>query len=193
MDVRAIPGAELADVLDDVARLRITVFRDWPYLYDGDLAYERSYLQAYRKSVRAIVVGVFDGARLVGASTGAPLSEHADDFSEAFANSDYDVNAIYYCAESILLAPYRGQGFGHRFFDMREAHARALGFPYSAFCAVTRPTSHPQKPPSYRPLDTFWRARGYAPLEGVVAQFPWKDIGDEEETYKPLQFWLRPV
>ena len=25
------------------ARLRIEVFRDWPYLYDGDLAYEQSY------------------------------------------------------------------------------------------------------------------------------------------------------
>ncbi|MFP5511018.1 MAG: GNAT family N-acetyltransferase, partial [Alphaproteobacteria bacterium] len=39
--VAALTGAGLEAALDDVARLRIAVFRDWPYLYDGDLAYER--------------------------------------------------------------------------------------------------------------------------------------------------------
>ncbi|MEE2816993.1 MAG: GNAT family N-acetyltransferase, partial [Pseudomonadota bacterium] len=31
-------GEDLARAIDDVARLRIAVFRDWPYLYDGDLS-----------------------------------------------------------------------------------------------------------------------------------------------------------
>ncbi|HPA06825.1 MAG TPA: GNAT family N-acetyltransferase, partial [Candidatus Hydrogenedentes bacterium] len=34
IDVRALHGAELEAALDGVAQLRITVFRDWPYLYD---------------------------------------------------------------------------------------------------------------------------------------------------------------
>ena len=37
VEVRALTGAELEAHLDDVARLRIAVFRDWPYLYDGTL------------------------------------------------------------------------------------------------------------------------------------------------------------
>ena len=65
--VAPLTGAALAGALDDVARLRIEVFRDWPYLYDGDAAYERAYLQIYRDSPGAIVVGAFDGDRLVGA------------------------------------------------------------------------------------------------------------------------------
>lgn len=36
-----LTGDTLTSALDDVARLRISVFRDWPYLYDGDLEYER--------------------------------------------------------------------------------------------------------------------------------------------------------
>ena len=32
-----LSGAALLPHLDDVARLRIAVFRDWPYLYDGTL------------------------------------------------------------------------------------------------------------------------------------------------------------
>lgn len=192
-EVRPLTGPALEGALGDVARLRIEVFRAWPYLYDGDLEYERKYLQSYRDSERAIVVGAFDGDRLVGASTGAPLEDHAEDFAAAFDGTGLNLSDIFYCAESVLLSDYRGQGVGHRFFDLREAHARSLGFAKCAFCGVQRPADHPMRPASYRPLDQFWRARGYAPLPGVIAQFSWKDIGEETETQKPLQFWIRDL
>lgn len=191
--VRPLTGAALEAALDDVARLRIKVFHDWPYLYDGDLDYERKYLQSYRDSERAIVVGAFDGDRLIGASTGAPLIDHAEDFAAAFRGTGLDLDDIFYCAESVLLSEYRGQGVGHKFFDEREAHARRLGFAKAAFCGVQRPADHPMRPAQYRPLDAFWRARGYAPLPGVIAQFSWKDLGEEGETLKPLQFWIRDL
>ncbi len=189
--VRPLTGAALEAALDDVARLRIEVFRAWPYLYDGDLEYERKYLQSYRDSNDAIVVGAFDEQRLIGASTGAPLADHADDFAAAFEGTGLDLSQIFYCAESVLLPDYRGQRVGHMFFDLREAHARALGFAKCAFCSVQRPSDHPMRPATYRPLDEFWRARGYNPMPGVIAQFSWKDLGDEDETSKPLQFWTR--
>ncbi len=193
MRVAPLTGAALAAALPDAAGLRIAVFRDWPYLYDGDLAYEARYLQSYRDSPLATVIGAYDGDRLVGASTGTPLVDHADDFASAFAHTAFDMSEIFYCAESVLLHAYRGRGIGHRFFDLREAHARAKGFTKSCFCAVIRPEDHPDRPPNYRPLDTFWRARGYAPLEGVIATFNWKDMGQGAQTPKPLQFWLRDL
>ena len=191
--VEAMTGAALEAALDDVARLRIAVFRAWPYLYDGDLGYEREYLQSYRDSDRAVVVGAFDGDRLVGASTGAPLSDHADDFAAAFADTSIALTDVFYCAESVLLPEYRGHGVGHGFFDAREAHARKHGFAKSAFCGVQRPADHPLRPEDYAPLDPFWRKRGYEPLAGAVAQFSWKDVDQEAETQKPLQFWIRDL
>lgn len=186
-------GTEAAPVLDDLAALRIAVFRDWPYLYDGDPEYERDYLTAYRDNPSAIVAAAFDGDRLVGAATGTPMTDHADDFAAAFGGTGYDLSEIFYCAESVLLPDYRGQGAGHRFFDMREAHARALDAKHVAFCAVQRPADHAARPIGYRPLDDFWHKRGYRPLPGVVAEFGWKDIGATTETRKPLQFWMRSL
>ncbi|MEI4473322.1 GNAT family N-acetyltransferase [Frigidibacter sp. MR17.24] len=190
---RVLTGATLDAALDDVAGLRIAVFRDWPYLYDGDLGYERRYLDSYRTSAGAVVVGAFDGDRLVGAATGAPMEDHAAEFAAPFAATGLALSDIFYCAESVLLPDWRGQGLGHAFFDAREGHARALGRRWSAFCSVIRPADHPARPAGYRPLDAFWRGRGYAPLDGVVAAFSWKDIGAPGETEKRLQFWIREL
>ena len=193
MQTRVLTGPALDAALDDVAALRIAVFRDWPYLYEGSLDYERRYLDSYRSSPGAVVVGAFDGPRLVGAATGTPLEDHAEDFAAPFAATGLPLDSVFYCAESVLLPGYRGQGLGHAFFDLREAHARALGRRFSAFCAVIRPEDHPLKPKTYRPLDAFWRKRGYAPMPGVIAHFRWTDVGQTGETEKPLQFWGRPL
>jgi len=190
--VRVLTGDALADALPDVARLRIDVFRDWPYLYDGDADYERDYLRAYQ-APGAVVVAAMDGDRIVGAATGAPMADHAADFGAAFAGRPEALSDIFYCAESVLLPAYRGRGLGHAFFDAREDHARALGARWSAFCSVIRPADHPMRPAEYWPLDAFWRKRGYAPLPGVVAQFAWKDLGQATETEKTLQFWMKPL
>ena len=193
VDVRPLPGAALEAALDDVARLRIAVFHDWPYLYDGTLEYERDYLQTYRDSPGALLVGAFDGDRLVGAATGTPMEDHAEDFATAFAATGVPLDQVFYCAESVLLPEYRGRGIGHRFFDLREAHARALGRSHSAFCSVMRPEDHPARPANYRSNDVFWRKRGYDPLPGVIAEFSWRDLGDSRESRKPLQFWMRAL
>lgn len=190
LEVRPLTGAALDAALDDLARLRIAVFRDFPYLYDGDPEYERRYLATYRDSPGAVLVGAFDGTRLVGAATGTPLEDHAE-FAKAFAGTGLAPESLFYCAESVLLPEYRGRGVGHAFFDRREAHARALGRSHCAFCAVIRPAGHPLRPAGYAPLDPFWRKRGYAPLPGVVAEFSWRDVGEDAETTKPLQFWIR--
>lgn len=191
-ETRVLTGEALAAALPDVARLRMSVFRDWPYLYDGDLDYEEDYLKAYQ-SPGAVVVAALDGDRIVGAATGAPMADHAADFASAFAGRPEPLSQIFYCAESVLFPEYRGHGIGHAFFDAREAHARALGLRWSAFCSVIRPADHPARPAEYRPLDGFWQKRGYQPLPGVTASFAWKDIGEARETEKRLQFWMRSL
>ncbi|WP_321364553.1 GNAT family N-acetyltransferase [uncultured Celeribacter sp.] len=193
LNFRTLKGAEVEAALDDLARLRIAVFREWPYLYDGSLDYERTYMASYVGNDRAVLVAAFDGDRIVGAATGSPLAEHAEDFATAFAHVDMPMDSVFYCAESVLLPDYRGHGAGHAFFDAREAHARTLGLTYSAFCSVVRPENHPLRPKGARSHDTFWRKRGYVPMEGVIAHFAWKDVDETTSSDKSLQFWGKPL
>jgi GNAT superfamily N-acetyltransferase len=194
LDVRSVTGADLKAVMPELARLRMIVFRDWPYLYDGTLEYEEEYLAKFAAAPGAVCVLARDGEQVVGASTGAPMIEHADEFGEPFKAAGYDISKIFYCGESVLLKSHRGHGLGHAFFDGREAQAKKLGgFTHSSFCRVIRPDDHPLKPADYAPLDPFWRKRGYAPVDGIIATYDWKDIGQSEMTPHKMQFWMKTL
>ena len=185
-------GAEVEPWLDELGRLRIAVFREYPYLYDGTLEYERDYLRTYVRSSDSLVVVLADEAkRVLGATTCLPLRDEGPEFQQAFIEAGYDVNDVCYFGESILLPELRGRGHGKEFFKRREAQVQKLGLKYSAFCVVDRPDDHPLRPAGYRPLDEFWKSQGYTKNPSMKATFTWKEVGEESESPKTLTFWLK--
>lgn len=194
IEVKSLTGDALVAALPDLARLRMVVFRDWPYLYDGTLEYEQEYLAKFAASRGAVCIAAYDGGQVVGASTASPMAETDAEFIEPFEKAGYDISKVFYCGESVLLKSHRGHGLGHAFFDGREAQARKLGgFTWSTFCRVVRPDDHPLKPKDYVPLDGFWKKRGYAPVEGLVATYEWKDVDQSTATPHQMQFWIKAL
>lgn len=191
VDIKVVTGAGISPWLDELARLRIQVFRDFPYLYDGTMAYERQYLASYSACTDSVFVLALAGEGLVGAATAIPLAQADAAFQKPFLERDMAIDSVLYLGESVLDARWRGRGIGHAFFDGREAHARHLGLPVTSFCAVFRPDDHAARPADYRPLDPFWQQRGYQPQPGMLTDFSWQDIGAPGNTAKPMQFWLR--
>ncbi len=191
MIVERLTGDAVEEALDDLARLRVEVFRAFPYLYDGDAANEAQYMRSYRDNPHAVLVVARDGDRVVGAATAMPLADHGD--AAGLSGPVPPADQVFYCAESVLLPEYRGRGLGHAFFDQREAAGRDQGFTYALFCGVVRPTDHPMRPADYRPLDGFWRKRGYVPVAGATATFHWTDVGQTEKTPHTLQAWMRAL
>lgn len=189
--VVSVVGAAIEPYLPALAALRIRVFRDWPYLYDGDAEYEARYLRTYSRSTASLFVLVFDGDHIVGCSTGIPLSDETEECQAPFRAAGIDLDQVYYFGESVLDRPYRGLGLGHRFFDDREAHARSLQLRFTAFCAVQRAEEDPRRPLDARPLDGFWGARGYAPRSDLKAQYEWKELGSALPVSNTMLFWLR--
>lgn len=189
--VRRLSRGEVEARIYDLAALRIEVFRAFPYLYDGDTAYERDYLATYMEAPGAVVIGAFDGDELVGAATAAPLGEHHGEFAKPFTERGLDVADFFYFGESVLKAGYRGTGIGVRFFEERERAAREQNFSKCVFSAVVRPADHPMRSHDHVPLDRFWKKRGYRRLEGLVTGFSWRDVGAPEATEKPMEYWMK--
>ncbi|MDH4442794.1 MAG: GNAT family N-acetyltransferase [Rhizobium sp.] len=193
LTLRSFSGRDAIPHFDDLARLRIAVFRDFPYLYDGDSDYERHYMETYARSEGSLFVLVFDGETIVGASTGTPMTAETDEVTAPFLAAGHDPAQFFYFGESVLLPAYRGQGIGVGFFDRREAQAKKLGLRFAAFCAVERPLDHKRRPADYQPLDAFWAKRGYTRHPELHTTFSWRDLDEAAESPKPLTFWIRDL
>lgn len=189
--VRRLAGNEIAARLADLGRLRIAVFADYPYLYDGDAAYEADYVREFAAAPDAVLVAAFDGERIVGAATASPMHAQKPEFRAPLEARGIDTGEVFYFGESVLLGDYRGRGIGHAFFDHREDAARKAGAGAAMFAAVIRPADHPARPADYRPLDEFWRKRAYAPVEGLISELAWKEHGEAQESAKQMQYWMR--
>jgi GNAT superfamily N-acetyltransferase len=194
LSLEALTGSSIESVIADLAALRITVFKEFPYLYAGSLEYEMKYLQTYLECQDSLIVVARDGTRIVGASSALPLIAETSEVQQPFLAHGFDPKTVFYLAESVLLPAYRGQGLGKQFFEAREAQAKNLGgFTWAAFCAVQRAKDHPSRPTSHRDLDGFWQARGYTKRPELSTFFSWQEIGETSQTPKPMTFWLKNI
>ncbi|NHN87205.1 GNAT family N-acetyltransferase [Acetobacter conturbans] len=192
--IETISDERLLGVVPDLARLRITVFREWPYLYDGNLTYEEDYLRAYMQSPGTAVIVARDGDRVVGASTCLPLKDEMDCIRAPFEERGLSMDDFFYFGESVLQEAYRGQGIGVRFFEERERHARsASAAPFAVFCAVRRWKTDPRRPENAKSLVDFWAKRGFSPLPDVFCHLDWKEPGIVGERDHMLDFHIKSL
>ncbi len=180
--------------LSVLGALRVEVFRDWPYIYDGDAAYEETYLKTYANAERAAVIMAFDGDEVVGAATCLALADEPLAMQQPFTDAGMDVARIFYFGESVLRKTYRGQGIGVGFFEAREAHARQFGvYHTAAFCAVERPAGHALQPADFTPLHGFWAKRGFNRQPSLQCKMSWLDLGETQQTEKTMMFWTKTL
>ncbi len=191
MIVRPLTGEALEHALPALARLRIGVFADFPYLYSGTEGYEQKYLRAFAAARDAFIIAAEDDGEIIGCATGSAIDDHHAEFAAPLADAGYDLPSTFYFGESVLKPEYRGRGLGHAFFDAREAHAQERGYARACFCGVDRPADHPRRPEGYSPLDSFWQKRGYRKLPSVTTRFTWPTEPGGPDLPHPMTYWMR--
>lgn len=187
-------SGEIKNLIPDIARLRIEIFAEYPFLYDGDLDYEYKYLEKYDTTENAIVVAAYDNDKIIGVSTGYPLASQSEELKQVFKKSKRDVNDYFCLAESILLKQYRGKGIGGKLFDQREALAKGFKqYKYISLFTAVRSLDDPKRPKEYRPLGPFWSARGFCKHPELTFEVPYKEIGNDKETLHKMVFWIKEI
>ena len=193
INIVRLKGKFIIPYLPELANLRIKIFRDYPYLYEGNLEYEKKYLHTYSECDESVVVLAMDKDTIVGLSTGIPMQFGDAAWSSPFIKNNLPINDIFYLGESVLLPEYRGKGIYKHFFHERESAARLFGSRIATFAAVERPENHPKCPKDYVPLDAIWSRFGYVKRPELCAHYEWQDIDESKLTRKPLIFWLKAL
>ena len=196
LTVHTYRGTEAQPFFSDLARLRIEIFREYPYLYEGDLAYETEYAASYRDCPDSLLVVAQDRGKVVGISTAFPLvsaMSQSMKLESAFVSHHRPMSDYFYLGESILLPAYRGSGVYKEFFRYREAAAREHGSSHALFFAIERPDSHPAKPPQYQSLEPVWHRFQYQKIPDVIARFSWKEVGIPTLIENTMTAWVKEL
>lgn len=156
-----VKGKEILPYIEALSKLRIEIFKEFPYLYIGDMEYEKKYLNTYSTCPESFAALVLDNEQVVGATTAIPLKFETEECQKPFIDNSMNINEIFYLGESVLLQSHRGLGIYKTFFEARETAACEYGCKITTFCAVERPWDHPRRPKDYVPLDEVWQHFGY--------------------------------
>ena len=193
-NIAVLSQKDALDHIEKIARLRIEIFIEYPYLYEGDMEYESMYLKKFLNSPDFVIVVLKDGNEVVGAMTGLPLIDEEPNITHPWIEAGLSIGHVYYFSEILLYPKYRRKGYGRRIFQLAEAHIAKFGkYTQSSLATVVREKIHPMRPHDYSDTDRFWETLGYQKRDRFICHISWREIGEGEDSNKPLVFWTKDL
>lgn len=177
MEFQVVTGHRLKKYINTIASLRMAVFREYPYLYDGSMDSEEAYLKSYASSKNSILVMARDKEETVGVVAGMPLIEMDEVFQSPFEKHNVAIHSIFYLGDMLLLKEYRGRGIGSKIYKMFEDLVRKnKQYQTIAIAEILRDKNDPRQPKNYVSADKFWASLHYAKHPEIVIQIPYKEV-----------------
>ena len=186
-------GKEAQKYVKEIAALRITLFKKFPYLYKGTYSYEEEYLKTYFNSKEANILLVLDKNEVVGFSSSIPLAQESSELKDPFNEKKLNIDDYFYIGEVMLQPAYRGKGILRKFLEFHENKASENGYKYTIFMTVDRDDNHPLKPKDYKSLDNIWKHFGYAELAELKVSMNWPQVDTNIDTNNKLTIWFKNI
>lgn len=184
-------GQDAKPYFADMARMRIELFREFPYLYEGNIEGEREHLEKYFSCPQAHVLLVFAADAVVGFSTSIPLIHEIPELREPYEKCGFAPQEGLYLGEAMLEAPQRGQGILRVFFEYHERTAQQLGLRFTTLMTVDRPYNHPLCPAQYTPMDILLAHFTYEKIPGCVVKIEWPQVDTGRTEPNVLSTWQK--
>ena len=193
MEFEIATGHEFQQYTNEIAALRMLVFKEYPYLYDGDMQTELDHLNDYSKSKNSILIIVKDEQKVIGAVTGIPLAEVDEVFLTPFAKNE-PIDSIFHLGEILLLKEYRGKGIGYKTYKLFEDLVREKKqYNKIAIIEVVRDQDDPRKPKNYISARKFWEKMGYTEHPKMVIHTFYKEVDSPEKVPHTLVYSFKDM
>lgn len=192
--IRLLTSNELKEIIPFMVDQRISAFRDYPYLYEGNTKEESEYCQWFAGLPHSAVVVAYADGSPVGFVSGTGFADfdiHFRGSIDLFENNGFDPKKFYYIPEVIIMPQHRKKGLLEKLHNFIEQHAKSIG--YQATCLVQEShDNHPLKPVAYQSHDGLWLKLGYRQTH-IIITFPWLTIqpdGSLKNEEHKLQYWI---
>ena len=179
--IETFRGTETAPYIQDIVKLCNAIYREPPYLYNGDDEEYTAYIESLSQANDVVICLVFDGEKAVGLSIGRPLIQTRGPYKETLVEHGYDLNQFFYLGEFGLLSGYR---------DCRIEEAMYLEIEKAAFvdgafdmiCVWDIVDPNQFSSDTCFVEDYFWKKLGFVQHPELNFQIVWINIGDTQES-----------
>lgn len=185
--IEKVTGRDIFPYVDDLIRLRMEVFQEWPYLYKADREFERTYIRNFAECEAAVVALVFEKDRVVGAMTGIPLE--STPFRGLFQAHQLNPKRYFYFSEAMVQTPYRKLGLLNKMMNLLQNHTESLKL-FRCFCMIEREDDL-RKPTEAFSLFPFAEKHGFTRYPELFSLLKWKEVDTEKESEHKLVFWIK--
>lgn len=173
----------LKEAFEDLAQMRIRIFREYPYLYEGHMQYEMDYLSRYLDSPDFELIALQRDGKYWGFCTGIPLRDEDPSLKSPIPTHGAEG---FYIGEILLDPQARGQGWAKSMLSQMIQKARENGFKQIYLYTVLEPADN--RPKDYRSPDLLWQSLGFKALERFCA-FEWKRWDQEISRSHTMRLW----
>jgi GNAT superfamily N-acetyltransferase len=190
--IETFRGKEITPHIDEIVNLWSKIYRDYPYLYDGEDAIYKAHLSGYAKLNDSIICVVFDNKKAVGLAIGIPLTQTREIYQEVFLEKGYELQSIFYLSEFGLQPDYRGKGVEEKMYQKIEDFVLQNGkFKMICFWEINNSLISPQKRSGYVPKEKFWNQLDFTRHKELSFHVHWTNINAKEKTPHLATYWIK--
>lgn len=192
--IQVFKGKEIAPYVQDISELRLDFFRNYPYLYDGEIVSDKEYVQMYPNSEHAILVVAKDNEKVIGVVTGLPMDEAPEDIKNFIDDKKMPSKNVFYLGEIVLNKEYAGDNLENKMYNEFERTVKNTGNATQIYLfEIETQKNDPRKPSNYVSIEDFWQAQGFSQNPELITQFSWKEIGSSETKNHPMVLWKKDL
>jgi hypothetical protein len=190
--VEMVSGADMQPYLERIVEYRLKYFKEFPYLYQGNVEEEVEFVEQYIKSSTARVLVLKDQCgNFGGFATGISVMEssHADKLGVIINQPEN----VYYIGEMIFDELFRGKD-GFRQCLSYFQNIKEMGYKKVCFITVQRDGKYP-RPINYHDHEGAWGVTGFEKYEQTIT-ISWPVIqvgGDSVAQENILNIWIKKL
>jgi GNAT superfamily N-acetyltransferase len=185
--IRFLKGSEILPYQEEIAKLNIEVFKEYPYFYDGNLQEQIEFHKIYVNSPEGVAFLAEIDGHCVGVALGIPMTHFLPDYQKALTSKGIFLEGIFYLGEFIIRKDYRHQKIGYQLYEKLKAYAKTK-YKNLLYSEVV-PTSDP--PVGYRSIQTLFK--DFSLLPNVSCEFSWKELGTNQLIPHTMVFWMQDL
>ncbi len=183
-DFKISQGDHLEQLIPEIAKARLELFKEFPYLYEGTYENESKYLKDFACNPKSIILTAHEGDKLIAFVTATAVEsgfELTEAIKDLMQGQGIDTGKYFYISEMMVYPEFRSFELQNKLKKDIENYALKNNYSKTCFLSVFRENDHPLRPERYKEVSRLWKFNKYHKTE-ISTEFEWNTVQKDSES-----------